>query len=84
MNRPPRSRTACRFLPPEGAVCRGSEPAMQAWTARRRAASRSPAPAVWRSQSRGPGLGGKAVAPPVRLTLLFDNRFLEAFLDTHE
>jgi anthraniloyl-CoA monooxygenase len=47
---------------PEGAVCRGSEPAVQAWTARRRAASRSPAPAVRQSRSRGPGL--KDEAPP--------------------
>ncbi len=52
--------TACVSLPPEGAVGRGSEPAVQAWTALRRTASRSPAPAVRRSQSRGPGLNGPA------------------------
>ncbi len=50
--------TACGSLPPEGAVGRSSEPAVQAWTALRRTASRSPAPAVWQSQSRGPGLHG--------------------------
>ncbi len=35
-------------------MCRSSEPAVQAWTAYRRAASRSPAPAARQSLIRGP------------------------------
>ena len=52
----PTLATACASLPPEGAACRGSEPAVQAWTAHRRAASRSPAPAARQSLIRGPCL----------------------------
>jgi hypothetical protein len=37
------------------------------------------APAVWQSQSRGPGLGGKAAVTSVRLSPHPDNRISGSF-----
>ena len=65
----PTLATACASLPPEGAVCRGSKPAVQAWTALRRAASRSPAPAARQSRFRGPCWVGEG-----SLTIAFARR----------